>query len=127
MKTAIRYIEKINNNHDGEAWIGLVSFSKTGKTIYFNGKAFQSAGSSRTPGNYYDIETGEIYWISGIKKNMQDRHVYGKGLISVEKRILYEYLSIINKKSLPKKNYKIVDFDNIFPVSRINKIENEIP
>jgi len=126
MKQEIKYIEKMNGlNHDGEAWIGLVSFSKSGKTLYFNGKAFQSAGSNRNPGNYFDIETGELYWISGVKKNMQDRHIYGKGLIKIEKRILNEYLKIVNRKILPKNQYEIVNLINDYPIERIKEIENE--
>ena len=73
MKSEIKYIElKSNYSHNGPAWIGLVFFSKTGKTIYFNGKAFQRIGSSRIRGNFYDIETMEEYWISGVKKSALD-------------------------------------------------------
>ena len=89
MKSEIKYIElKSNYSHYGPAWIGLVFFSKTGKTIYFNGKAFQRIGSSRIRGNFYDIETMEEYWISGVKKNMSDRHKLGNGKIQVERRII---------------------------------------
>ena len=44
-KTRIMYIELKSGHHDdGPARIGRVSFSKTGRTIYFKGKAFQSLG-----------------------------------------------------------------------------------
>ena len=126
MRTEIKYIELVNGfSHDGPAWIGLVSFSKSGKTIYFNGRAFQRIGSDRTAGNFYDIESGEEYWISGYKKNMSDRHKFGKGKIFVEKRILNEYLQNIDKSELPKADYELTEVNIELPINRINKIENE--
>ncbi|GEM_PF-4018559 len=32
--------------------------------LYLNGKAFHGNGH----GNCYDVETGELYWITGIKR-----------------------------------------------------------
>lgn len=63
----LMYIElKSGYSDDGPAWIGYVKTSKTGKTIYFNDHAFQKAigGSS----NYIDVENGDRYWITGLKK-----------------------------------------------------------
>lgn len=54
------------------ARIGLVSFSKTGKTIKYKGQEFQSLKGAGYKTNYFDIETGEEYWISGPKKNGED-------------------------------------------------------
>jgi hypothetical protein len=69
MKPEIKYIElKSGFSDNGKAWIALVSFSKSGKTIYFNGKAFQSLDGNGITANYFDIETNEEYWISGVKK-----------------------------------------------------------
>ena len=126
MRTEIKYIELVNGfSHDGPAWIGLVSFSKSGKTLYFNGRAFQRIGSDRTAGNFYDIESGEEYWISGYKKNMSDRHEFGRGKIFVEKRILKEYLQNIGKSELPKADYELTEVNIELPINRINKLENE--
>lgn len=42
MEKYIRYIElKTGFSNRGPAWIGKVEFSKSGQTIYFNGKAFK--------------------------------------------------------------------------------------
>ena len=126
MKTEIKYIElKTGFNHNGPAFIGLVSFSKSGKTLYFNGKAFQRIGSDRMRGNYYDIESGDEYWISGVKKNQSDKHIYGKGKIFMEKRILNEYLKIINSQALNTKLYEIVEVNEEIPISKFNEIENQ--
>ena len=126
MKSEIKYIElKSNFNHNGPAWIGLISYSKSGKTLYFDGKAFQRIGSDRMRGNYYDIESGEEYWISGVKKNQNDRHTFGGGKVYVEKRILGEYLTIINQQILNSKLYEIIEVNEEIPISKINDLENQ--
>lgn len=126
MKTEIKYIElKSNYNHNGPAWIGLVAFSKSGKTVYFDGKAFQRMGSDRMLGNYYDIESGEEYWISGFKENMTDRHKYGGGKVLVEERILQEYLSKTKQQKLDSTKFSICQVNKEIPKERINEIENE--
>ena len=111
-------------SHNGPAWIGLVSFSKSGKTVYFDGKAFQRIGSDRMRGNYYDIETGNEYWISGVTKDRLDRHQFGKGKIFVEKRILKEYLQIIKLTELPKTDYELTEVNTEKPIERIHEMEN---
>lgn len=127
MKPEIKYVElKSDSNNHGSAWIGLVSFSKSGKTIYFNNKAYQSLNGSGISGNYMDVKTGDEYWISSPKKNLKDRHYTGGGIIFVERRILADYLRIINRTELPKKGYVLVDVDTTIPKERINQLENEI-
>ena len=126
LKAEIKYIElKSGFSDNGNAWIGLVSFSKSGKTIYFNGKAFQSLNGMGINGNYFDLESGDEYWISGVKKDMTDRHKFGGGKIYVEKRILREYLQIIGKGELPKADYELNEVKTEKPIERINELENE--
>ncbi len=126
MKSEIKYIElKSDHGDHGPAWIGLVSFSKSGKTLYFNDTAFQSLGGSGIAGNYFDVETGDEYWISNPKKNRTDRHRFGGGTIAVEKRILPEYLKIIGSTELPKNKYELVDVVVAVPKERITALENE--
>jgi hypothetical protein len=56
MNTRIMYVElkSHGNGHDdnGSAWITRVSFSKTGKSIYFKGKFLQKYNAGC--GNYID-------------------------------------------------------------------------
>jgi hypothetical protein len=82
-------------------------------------------GSARIQGNFMDIESGNEYWISGVKKDMSDRHKFGGGKILVEKRILSEYLQIIGKSELPKTNFELTEVNIKIPIERINEIENE--
>ncbi|WP_300663685.1 hypothetical protein [Fluviicola sp.] len=124
MKSEIKYVE-LKSGHSGPAWIGLISYSKSGKTIYFDGKAFQRIGSDRILGNYYDIESGKEYWISGVKKDMSDRHRFGSGKVMVEERIVAEYLKIIKKETLDKSRFEIVSVNQEIPIERIRQLENE--
>ncbi len=126
LRTELKYIElKSGSSDNGTAWIGLVSFSKSGKTVYFDGKGFQTLdGTGREGGNYYEIGTGNEYWISGVKKDMSDRHKFGGGKIFVEKRILNDYLQIIGRTELPKTGYGLTEVDTKKPTERINDLEN---
>ncbi|MFD1015462.1 hypothetical protein [Winogradskyella rapida] len=126
MRTEIKYLElKSGFSDNGPAWIGMVSFSKSGKTIYFDGKAFQSLNGTGISANYFDLESGNEYWISGVKNDMSDRHKFGGGKIFVEKRILSDYLNIIGKSELPKSEYELVEVKTEKPTERINELENK--
>ena len=106
----IKYIElKTGYNHNGPAWIGQVEFSKSKQTIYFNNQAFKKIKGQGVLGNYYDLASGNEYWISGIKKNEQNRHKNSSGIIGVEDEIVNQYLKYIGRKNLEKSLYKIVE------------------
>jgi hypothetical protein len=70
MPHRVMYVElKTGFNHDGPAWIGLVHFSKTGRTLYYRGHSLQSLkGRSGWAANYVDIDSGDEFWVSGVKK-----------------------------------------------------------
>lgn len=48
-------------------------------------------------GNYADVKTGEEYWISGVKKNGEDRHWAGFGPVEIDDDVRDEYLELIGK------------------------------
>ena len=102
----ICYIEHKNRNDNGPAWIAAVKRSKSGRTVYFGGKSFQRYRGIFS--NYVDIETGDEYWISGVKKDGSDRHWAGSGKIMVDSSILSDYLQLTGQSSLPKSRYEIV-------------------
>lgn len=121
MKQELRYIElKSGYNDDGPAWIGYVEFSKSGRTIYFNDHAFNGYGH----GGCHDIETGDVYWITGIKKDGNNRHTFGRGKIQIQDRAIEEDESITGIKVHNNKNFEIV---TIKPTGkeRFNGILNE--
>ena len=122
MDNNIKYIElKSGFSDNGPAWIAKVKYSKSKRVIYFNNKAFLKANGIM--GNYIDIETNEEYWISGIKKNGQNRHSAGNGKIIIDKKIVEEYLKYIRKEIL-NNDYIIEDIPEVYPIQRINDIQN---
>ena len=64
----IMYIERKVGGLTGAGRIGRVRFSKTGRTLYYDGLTFKSLKGAGFKSNYYCVETGEDYWISGPKK-----------------------------------------------------------
>jgi hypothetical protein len=69
----LMYIENKDGKLDGsDAWIGWVTFSKSGKSIYYRGHEFVKANG--VSGNFLDVETREEYWISGVKKRGSNVH-----------------------------------------------------
>jgi hypothetical protein len=114
MQSKIRYIElKTGLSDRGPAWIGKVEFSKSGQTIYFNGKAFKRLTGTgfaySDSANYYDLEENKGYWISGVKKDGQDRHWAGGGKIMIDKNIIDEYLSLVNFDKIDPNKYELID------------------
>ena len=103
MKSRIMYIERKAGELTGPARIGRVTFSKTGKTIYYKGMEFQSLKGSGFKANYYEVESGEEYWISGPKKNGEDR-LYGERLPTIiDEDVKEEYWTTIRgHKNIPK-------------------------
>lgn len=68
----IMYIECKAGGLTGNARIGRVTFSQTGRTIYYRGQTFRSLKGAGFKSNYYCVETGEDYWISGPKRRGGD-------------------------------------------------------
>ena len=123
MKYEIRYIElKTGYSDNGPAWIGKVRLSKSGNTIYFNDKAFRKRRG--VSGNFFDVETYEEYWISGIKKDGSDRHWAGHGKIILGKNIVEDYFKVKGKREIHKGQYEIIDIPEAYPIERIQALEN---
>ncbi len=108
MDSRIMYIENKAGNLVGNARIGRVEFSKTGKTIYYQDLTFQSLKGTGFKANYFCVETEEDYWISGCRKDGQDR-LYGERLpIEIDDDIREEYWTKI--RNLPEnKNIKVIN------------------
>jgi hypothetical protein len=71
----LMYVENKEGHIDGvPARIGWVKFSKTGRTVYYRGKSLQVSKGGGVRGNFFDIETGEEYWVSGVKKRGSNAH-----------------------------------------------------
>ena len=80
----------------GPARIGRVTFSKTGKSLYYGGREFHSLNGSGFKANYADSETGEQYWISGCKKDGTDA-LYSTTVV-IDEDVREEYWTTIRNR-----------------------------
>ncbi|MGV3753868.1 MAG: hypothetical protein ACO1QS_00635 [Verrucomicrobiota bacterium] len=101
----IMYIECKAGALLGEARIGRVTFSKTGRTLYYQGRKFQSLKGKGFKSNYYDVETGEDYWISGPKRNGGDR-LYGSNAVGIDEDVRVEYWEEVRRQ--PERKNELV-------------------
>jgi hypothetical protein len=96
VKPRILYVERKAGAN--EAWIGRVSFSKTGRTLYYRGMSFVSLGGTGIRGNYWEPESREEYWISGCKRDGGDR-LFGSGVpIEIDEDVREEYWTLIRRR-----------------------------
>jgi hypothetical protein len=96
-KTRIMYIESKSGGLQGDAVIGRISESKTGSTLRYNGKEFQSQKGSGFKSNYFDVATGAPYWISGPRKDGSDG-LYGYRPVPIDEDSREEYWVNIRRR-----------------------------
>ena len=85
----IMYIENKADLAGGDARIGLVTFSKTRKSLHYKNKSFTRISGFKA--NHVDVDTREKYWISGPKKDGSDR-LYGERVpIHIDEDVREEY------------------------------------
>ena len=87
----IMYVECKAGRLTGTARIGRVTFSKSGRTLYYRGQTFQSLKGAGFKSNFYAVDTGDDYWISGPKRRGGDR-MYGSVLpVAIDEDVRLEY------------------------------------
>ena len=80
-----------------------MSFSKSGRTIYYGDKAFRSLNGAGFKANFYDLETHEQLWISGPRKDGDDR-LYGERVgVEIDENVREEYWCDIRQRPERKK------------------------
>jgi hypothetical protein len=92
----IMYIEYKGDLH-GSARIGRVAFSRTGATLHYNKQSFQSLKGSEFKANYFRVETGEQYWISGPRRDGTDRLYKSDWPVEIDEDVREEYWTEIRK------------------------------
>ena len=103
----IMYIERKAGSLSGPARIGRVTFSQSGRTLYYRGQRFQSLKGGGFKSNYYDLDTGDEYWISGPKRDGRDR-LYGERTpIEIDEDVREEYWRDIRRqpKRIPEREF----------------------
>lgn len=97
----IMCIEYKGDGLDGSARIGWVELSKSKRTYKYNGKNLKKIKGGYKY-NCVDTESGENYWVSGPKKNGQDK-LYG-GVVEIDDDAKDEYWT--NFRKLPEHKHK---------------------
>ncbi len=90
------YIEDKSGGLNGVGRIGRVTYSKTGKTVYYGGREFRSLKGGYKA-NFYDVEFGDEFWITGPKKQGRDR-LYGTGGSEIDEDVRVEYWSVVRER-----------------------------
>ena len=91
------YVENKAKSLDGPGRIGWVETTRTNRTFIYQGRRLQKTKSGYKY-NCFDVETLENYWVSGPKKNGQDK-LYG-GVVEIDEDAREEYwLKIRNEPS----------------------------
>ncbi|MEQ8314747.1 MAG: hypothetical protein RL839_04740 [Gammaproteobacteria bacterium] len=95
----VMYIENKDGDIEGSrARVGWVTFSKTGRSVFYRGKELNRIKGGGVAGNYLDPETGHEYWVSGIKKRGSNTHWAESTKVSIDPDALNEYESIIGNR-----------------------------
>ena len=124
-QTVLRYIElKTGYHDDGPAWIGYALPSKSGRTLYFNDRALGAENGGNA--NYVDLESGEQFWVSGVKRDGSNRHwaARAKTPIQIDRRAVPDYLALTGTDRLDSNEFQVVDLEDRFPTERIRELEN---
>jgi hypothetical protein len=124
----LRYIElKSGYSDNGPAWIAYVQQSKSGRTLYFNGRGLMKLKGQRrdeSGGNYIDMETGESFWVSGVKMNGEDRHWAGSGKVLIEAAAVAEYLATTKAKALDTSRCEVTNSICQTDIERLSRLAN---
>lgn len=88
---------QLKTGHDldrGPAWIARVRFTRTWRTAYVHGRTLHRVtGTIRAnfDSNFYDVCTGEGFWISGPKRDRTDgRYSKEQPLVDDDAKAAYE-------------------------------------
>jgi hypothetical protein len=97
-KTRIMYIERKAGELTGPARIGRVTYSKTGATIHYREQEFRSLKGAGFKANYYDVATGDEYWISGPRRDGCDASYATNVATEIDEDVADEYWNQIRKR-----------------------------
>ncbi len=100
--TRIMYIERKEETLNGPARIGRVTFSKTRRSVTYQGREFQKSGSGNK-WNHFDTESGDHYWISGPRRDGKDRlYPQSSQPVEIDNDVLEEYWTEIRQMPICK-------------------------
>lgn len=98
LRRRVMYVENKYGDIDGiPGRIGWVTFSKTGLTVYYRNRTLRRVRGGKFATNHVDVETGEAYWVSGVKKDGQDAHYARHIQVVVDEDAKEEYARQIGR------------------------------
>lgn len=101
-RSRIMYIEDKSEGLVGPARIGRVTYSKTGKSLSYRGHEYVSLRGAGFKANFWEVESGKHYWISGCKKDGLDS-LYAN-VVEIDEDVREEYWVKIRNKPAFKTN-----------------------
>jgi hypothetical protein len=88
----LMYVENKNGYIDGAgARIGWVTFSQTGRSVYYRGLTLKRAKGGGISGNFYEEATGQEFWVSGVKTRGSNAHPAERTQVVVDDDAREEY------------------------------------
>lgn len=96
MDSTIKYIELKTDGLRGIGKIARVKLSKSGKTIYYEGRKLSSLKGFAAKANYFDEVTLEEFWISNPRKDGNDSLF--SAVIEIDEDVREEYWTNIRNE-----------------------------
>ena len=82
------------NTDRGPAWVARVRFTRSWRTAYGHGRSLRrvtGTAGANLDSNFYDVDTGEGFWMSGPKRDRTDgRYTNEQPLVDDDVREVYE-------------------------------------
>lgn len=101
---------QLKSGHDidrGPAWIARVNFTRSWRTAYVHGRTLaRGTGTAYAnhDANFYDVDTGELFWISGPKRDRTDGR-YSSQQPTVDDDVRAEYEAFLAGAPLPGREH----------------------
>jgi hypothetical protein len=89
-KTRIMYVERKEETLNGPARIGRAVFSKSGRSLTYEGRTFLRVGNGYKYNHIEEI-TGDRYWISGPRRDGCDRLYVSAATVEIDADVADEY------------------------------------
>ena len=87
----------------GPSWISRVRFTKSWRTAYFHSRTLRRVtgiAHANFNSNFYDVETGEGFWLSGPKRDRSDGRYSGQQP-DVDEDARADYEAFLSGQPLP--------------------------
>ncbi|HQR43202.1 MAG TPA: hypothetical protein PLX97_10975 [Gemmatales bacterium] len=106
MKSKILYIERKGTDTPEDARIGRMSIASFSRVITYQGKQYQPHIDRQAHANYYEVGTGNWYWISHCQKDGMDSLL--PRTVNIDDDVRQEYWNTIRRQpdQLSQKQYR---------------------